>query len=150
MTPAALHQWARAMCTIPAPAAAGVLRGLRFGGAIVADDYGRPCLQPPPARAARARVDERNGVLSGLAFSPGPVPVTRAALDAELGAGREYPRVHWDSPFTLTYFVTVKNAPFACDVVAYFRDQPGPATAAYEISLRRHTPWTAPAPGATP
>jgi hypothetical protein len=137
MNPAALHQWAQAMCTIPAPDPARVLRGLRFGGAMVADDYGRPCLQPPPAQAARARVDERNGVLSGLEFSPGPVPVTRAALDAELGAGREYPRVHWDSPFTLTYPVTVPDALFGCDVIAYFRDQPGPDTAAYEISLRR-------------
>jgi hypothetical protein len=138
MNPAALHQWARALCTIPAPDPAGGLRGLRFGGEIVADDYGRPCLQPPPAQVARGRVDERNGVLSGLTFSPGPVPVTRAALDAELGVGREYPRVHWDSPVTLTYFVTVPDAPFACDVIAYFRGQPGPDTAAYEISLRRH------------
>jgi hypothetical protein len=73
------------------------------------------------------------------------VPVTRAALDAEFGDGREYPRVHWDSPFTLTYFVTVPNAPFGCDVVAYFRDQPGPATAAAEISLLRHTAWDEPA-----
>ena len=57
--------------------------------------------------------------------------------------------MHWDSPFTLTYFVTAENAPFACDVIAYFRDQPEPATVAYEISLRRHTPWTAQAPGGT-
>jgi hypothetical protein len=60
----------------------------------------------------------------------------RAALDTELGPGRAYPRVHFDSPFTLTYFVTMPDAPFACDV-AYFRDQPEPATVAYEISLRR-------------
>jgi hypothetical protein len=56
--------------------------------------------------------------------------------------------VYWDSPFTLTYFVSVENAPFACDVIAYFRDEPGPA-AAYEISLSRHAPRTAPTPGAT-
>jgi hypothetical protein len=59
---------------------------------------------------------------------------TPADLDADR---RAYPRVHFDSPFTLTYFVTVPGAPFARDVVAYFRDQPEPATAAYEISLRR-------------
>jgi hypothetical protein len=71
-------------------------------------------------------------------LGPGQLPVTRAALDAEFGPGREHPRVHWDCAFNLTSFVTVENAPFACDVIAYFRGQPGPDTAAYEISLRRH------------
>jgi hypothetical protein len=150
LDPAALHAWARVLCVAPAPDVRGALLAVRFGGPIVKDDFGRPQLQPPPAQTEWARVDERDGKLHGLQFKPGPVPVTRAALDAELGPGREYPRVHWDSPFTLTYFVTAENAPFACDVIACFRDQPGPATAADEISLRRHAPWTAPAPGATP
>jgi hypothetical protein len=146
LDPAALHAWTRALCEAPAPDARGALLALRFGGAIVKDDFGRPELRPPPAQAEWARVDERDGQLRGLEFKPGPVPVTRAALEAELGPGREYPRVHFDSPFTLTYFVTVADAPFACDVVAYFRDQPGPATAAYEISLRRHAARPDPAP----
>jgi hypothetical protein len=146
LDPAALRTWARALCTIPAADARGALRGLRFGAAVVKDDFGRLRLQPAPAHAEWAQVDERDGRLHGLKFKPGAVPVTRAALDAELGAGREYPRVHWDSPFTLTYFVTVPNAPFGCDVIAYFRDQPGPGTAADEISLLRHTAWDAPAP----
>ena len=149
LDPAALHGWARALCLAPAPDALGALVALRFGAQVVKDDFGRSQLQPPPAQTEWARVDERDGQLHGLQFKPGPVPVTRAALDAEFGPGREYPRVHWDSPFTLTYFVTVQNAPFACDVIAYFRDQPGPATAADEISLRRHAPWTAQTPGAT-
>jgi hypothetical protein len=149
LDPAVLRAWARALCTAPAPDARGALLALRFGAAIVPDDFGRAQLQPPPAQTEWARADERDGTLQGLQLKPGPVPVTRAALDAEFGGGREYPRVHWDSPFTLTYFVMVENAPFACDVVAYFRDQPAPATAAYEISLRRHTPWTAQAPGWT-
>jgi hypothetical protein len=144
LDPAALHAWAQALCMAAPPDARGVLLALRFTAPVVKDDFGRSQLQPPPARTEWARVDERDGQLSGLQFKPGPVPVTRAALDAEFGPGREYPRVHWDSPFTLTYFITAANAPFACDVVAHFRDQPGPATAAYEISLRRHTPWTAP------
>jgi hypothetical protein len=147
LDPAVLHAWARALCTGPAPDARGALLALRFSAAIVPDDFGRSQLQPPPAQTEWARVDERDGQLHGLQFKPGPVPVSRAALDAEFGAGREYPRVHWDSPFTLTYFVTAENAPFACDVIAYFRDRPEPATTAYEISLRRHTPWTAQAPG---
>jgi hypothetical protein len=147
---AARHAWARALSVTPAPDARGALVALRLSGQIVKDDVGRRQLQPPPAQTEGTLVDERDGKLDRLQFKPGPVPVTRAALDAEFGPGREYPRVHWDSPFTLTYFVTVENAPFACDVVACFRDQPGPATAAYEISLRRHAPWTAPAPGATP
>jgi hypothetical protein len=146
LDPAALHAWARALCQAPAPDARGALLALRFGGAIGKDDFGRLELQPPPARAEWARVDERDGQLRGLQFRPGPVPVTRAALDAELGPGREYPRVHYDSPFTLTYFVTVPDAPFTCDVIAYFRDQPEPATAAYEISLRRNAARPDPAP----
>jgi hypothetical protein len=150
LDPAAIHAWAQALSVAPARDAPGALLALRFGGPIVKDDFGRLQLQPPPGQTEWARVDERDGKLHGLQFKPGPVPVTRAALDAEFGPGREYPRVHWDSSFTLTYFVTVENAPFACDVIACFRDQPGPATAAYEISLRRHTPWTAPAPGTTP
>jgi hypothetical protein len=150
LDPAALHAWARTLCLAPAPDARGALLALHFSAAIVPDDFGRAQLQPPPAQSEWARLDERDGKLHGLQFKPGPVPVTRAALDAEFGIGREYPRVHWDSPFTLTYFVTVENAPFACDVVASFRDQPGPATAAYEISLRRHTPWTAGPPRTTP
>jgi hypothetical protein len=123
------------------------LRALRFGGAVVKDDFGREQLDPPPARLEWARIDERDGRLHGLTFKPGPVPVTRGALDAEFGPGRVCPRVHWDSPFTLTYFVTVPAAPFSCQVVPYFRDEPGPATAAYEISLRRQaapTPQEAP------
>jgi hypothetical protein len=150
LDPAALHAWAQALCMAAAPDARGVLLALRFTAPVVKDDFGRSQLQPPPAQTEWARVDERDGQLSGLQFKPGLVPVTRAALDAEFGPGREYPRVHWDSPFTLTYFVTAENAPFACDVVAYFRDQPGPAAAAYEISLRRHTPWTAATAGTTP
>jgi hypothetical protein len=146
LDPAALRTWAQALCVIPAPDARGALAGLRFSAAIVKDDFGRLRLQPAPAQAEWAQVDERAGRLHGLQFKPGAVPVTRAALDAEFGPGRAYPRVHWDSPFTLTYFVTVPGAPFGCDVIAYFRDQPGPATAAGEISLLRHTAWDAPAP----
>ena len=150
LDPAALHAWARVLCTAPAPDARGALLALRFSAAVVPDDFGRAQLQPPPAQTEWARLDERDGTLHELQLELGPVPVMRAALDAEFGGGREYPRVHWDSPFTLTYFGTVENAPFACDVVAYFRDRPEPSTAAYEFSLRRHAPWTAASPGTTP
>jgi hypothetical protein len=147
LNPAALRAWAQALCAAPAPDARRALRALRFGGAVVKDDFGREQLDPPPAQAEWARIDERDGRLHGLTLKPGPVAVTRGALDAEFGPGRAYPRVHWDSPFTLTYFITVPGAPFSCQVVPYFRDEPGPATAAYEISLRRQG---APSPQETP
>lgn len=133
---AALRQWAAALCRAAAPDARGALRALRFGGAL-AGRTGDWRLEPPPGQTRQTVVDERDGRLAGLRFTPGPHPVTRGALDAELGAGRELPRVHWDSLFTVAYRVAVAGAPFSCDVIGYFRDAPEPATAVTEVLLRR-------------
>ncbi len=133
---AALHQWAAALCQAAAPDARGALRALRFGGALTgrAGDWR---LEPPPAQTRETVVDERDGRLAGLRFTPGPLPVTRGALDSELGDGRELPRVHWDSLYPVAYRVAVAGAPFSCDVIGYFRDAPEPGTAAAQILLRR-------------
>jgi hypothetical protein len=134
--PVALHLWARVLCTAAAPDARGALRALGFGGALTGR-AGSWRLDPPPAQTAETVVDERDGRLATLRFTPGPQPVTRGALDAELGPGGEPPRVHWDSPYTVIYRTAVPGAPFSCDVFAYFRDAPAPATAATYLTLRR-------------
>jgi hypothetical protein len=72
-----------------------------------------------------------------LSFTPGTAPVTRAALDAEFGSGQEPPRVHFDSPYSVAYWVTVEGAPYRCVIFGSFHEPPTPEAAAFEIMLRR-------------
>jgi hypothetical protein len=66
--------------------------------------------------------------------SPGP---TRASLNAILGPGGDVVRVHYDQPYPVCYRVTVPDAPYTCDVFAYFATQPTPETAAERVMFRR-------------
>ena len=131
-----LRAWAQTLCTTAAPDTESVLRALHFDGALV-NGIGYRRLAAPPAQTAHTDVTESGGELFTVRFAPGPVPVTRAELDAELGNGRELVRVHFDSAYTVAYPIMVSGAPFTCDMLASFRDQPAADAAASEITLRR-------------
>ena len=96
LSAAALHTWATTLCTTTAADTETVLRALRFDGPLV-DSLGIRRLETPPAQTTQTDVSESGGELFTVRFAPGPTPVTRGALDAELGAGRESVRIHWDS-----------------------------------------------------
>jgi hypothetical protein len=133
---AALHTWATTLCTTTAADTETVLRALRFDGPLV-DSIGSRRLESPPAQTTQTDVSESGGELFTVRFTPGPVPVTRGALDAELGEGREVVRIHWDAVHRVLYPITADGAPFTCDVIASFRDQPVADAIAFEIILRR-------------
>ena len=96
---------------------------------------------PPPAGATRVGLTRENlgdnkGRLGAIEVEPS-APITRAELDARLGAGNALPRVDYNRPFVISYRVERPGAGFRCTVLASFADEPGATTPATKIALRR-------------
>jgi hypothetical protein len=128
--------WASELCLLPRSAAAAVIAALGLPG--TSDGWaGSWRLTPPPPGTSRFSIFERGDDVSTVEMtlsSPGP---TRASLNAILGPGGDVVRVHYDQPYPVCYRVTVPDAPYTCDVFAYFATQPTPETAADRVMFRR-------------
>lgn len=94
-------------------------------------------LTPPPPGTKRVTLVEGEGGIEYLELQLA-APLTRGALDARLGAGRLLPRTGPGRPYKVAYHVEVPGAPFTCEVIAAFADEPTtPEAAAQGVVLRR-------------
>ena len=94
-------------------------------------------LTPPPPGTTRVMLVEGVGGIEYLEVQL-VAPLTRGALDARFGEGRLLPRTGPGRPYKVAYHVAVPGAPFTCEVIAAFADEPTtPATLAQSVVLRR-------------
>lgn len=137
-----LRTWSEQLCTLPPVDFAGALAALGITGAIVArtDDFA--IVEPPPPGSSRLGLTRENlgknrGFLGTIEVALDGTRITRGELEQRFGAGNALPRVDYDRPFAVNYRVEIAGAPYRCTVSASFADEPGPASPAVQISLRR-------------
>jgi hypothetical protein len=128
--------WATELCLLSRGQAAAVVVALGLPGSL--DGWtGSWRLTPPPRGTKRFAISEQGDDVFTVEMTlsaPGP---TRANLNAILGPGGDVVRVHYDQPYPVCYRVTVPDAPYTCDVFAYFATRPTPETAADRVMFRR-------------
>jgi hypothetical protein len=135
-----LGAWSERLCGLPAGGdAAAAVAALGLDGSLD-HRFGHAALLPPPPGIREFRVVERDG--GGVSYldldlTPGGLAPTRAELDARFGEGHELPRVHPFTPFPVAYHVEVPGAPFTCEVIARFHDEPSGGAVAGHVVLRR-------------
>jgi hypothetical protein len=148
ITPERLARWSEQLCTLPALDIAQAMAALGIPGAAVWRTASYAVVEPAPPGASRlALVLEHLGPNAGHLGSIQVVPsapITRAAVDRELGPGEEEPPIA-DGPDVVAYDVRISGAAFTCSVSALFDGEPTPEAAAREIRLRRDPVMPAPA-----
>ena len=128
--------WASELCLLPRSQAAVVVAALALTGTL--DGWtGSWRLNPPPPGTSRFSISERNDDVYTVRMTLASSRPTRADLNAILGPGQYVVRVHYDQPYPVRYAVTVPDAPYTCDVFAYFATQPAPETPAESLMFRR-------------
>jgi hypothetical protein len=128
--------WASELCLLSRSQAAAVVAVLGLPGTL--DGWtGSWHLTPPPPGTTRFAISERNDDVDTVRVTLGPSGPTRADLNAILGPGGDVVRVHYDQPYPVCYRVTAPEAPYTCDVFAYFATQPAPETTAESLMFRR-------------
>ena len=135
-----VRRWSERLCRLPAGGAAEAAMALGLAGSLVRRVDATLVEPPPPGCAELMLVEGNRGVDHldlELGDGPGGSRLTRAGLDARFGRGDELVRIHYDSPYPLAYHVEVPGAPFTCEVIAYFRDEPTDASTAVRLVLRR-------------
>jgi hypothetical protein len=130
-----LKTWSEQMARA-AGDAAGTAKALGLPGEL-ARHAGSWDLTPPPPGTKRVMLVEGEGGIEYVELQLA-TPLTRGALDAGLGEGRLLPRTGPGRPYKVAYHVAVPGAPFTCEVIAAFADEPTtPAAAAQGVVLRR-------------
>ncbi len=139
-----LGAWSRQLCAA-AGGAVDLARSLGLAGPLT-ERVGAWDLRPPAGSTQVRFVKDVNAV---TASDPGVEeiayvdvtlarPLPRSALDTRFGSGRRLPRVHPGRPYKVAYHVTVAGAPYTCEVIAEFADQPvTPESPAQHVTLRR-------------
>jgi hypothetical protein len=102
-----------------------------------ADSIGQRLLEPPPPGTSRFAIAEDHGDVFTVRVMLTAARPTRSGLDAMLGPGGDVVRVHFDQPYPVCYRVTVADAPYTCDVFAYFADPPDARATAESLLFRR-------------
>ena len=128
--------WASELCLLSRSQAAAVVAALGLPRTL--DGWtGSWRLTPPPPGTTRFSISERNDDVDTIRVALASSRPTRADLNAILGPGGDVVRVHYDQPYPVCYAVTVPNAPYMCDVFAYFATQPALETTAESLMFRR-------------
>ncbi|WP_329101850.1 hypothetical protein OG792_22190 [Micromonospora sp. NBC_01699] len=131
-----LYVWAERLCRHGTGNPAFVVTVLGLFGQVV-PGYGGATVEPPPAgvRELQLRIagQDVDHVYAELVAT---VPMTQADLDASFGPGERLPRVYLDSPYPITYRLEVPGTRYACDVSAYFAEEPTATSPAIEVVLR--------------
>ena len=145
-----LARWSEQLCTLPPLDLAEAMAALDIPGAVAWRTASYAVVEPAPPGASRLalvleHLGRNAGRLGSIQVVPS-APITRAALDRELGAGEDEPPVA-DGPEVVAYDVRIAGAAFTCSVSALFDGEPTAAAAAREIRLRRDP--VIPAPPAT-
>jgi hypothetical protein len=141
ITPDVLATWSRRLCGAIGDAV-DVARSLGLTGRLTRHgDFWD--LTPPPKDTrilfVRTTTAEDPGTeeVGYIDITP-PEPVSRGALDARFGPGEQLPQVHPGRPYKIAYHVSVPGAPYSCEVIAAFTDQPTTSeTLAHGVVLRR-------------
>lgn len=142
ITPDVLRTWSEQLCIQPALDFAGALRALGISGSLVEKTSDYSIVEPPLPGTSRVALSLENlgknkGFLSTIELTLAGAKLTRAELDQRFGASNAPPRVDYDRPHVLIYQVTVPGAPYRCSVQASFTDEPGEASGATAVRLRR-------------
>jgi hypothetical protein len=131
-----LRTWSEKLCRMPAGDAAATASALGITGQVAAQgDYAT--VEPPPPGTSKLMLVKGEGGIGHLDIMLSGRALTRADLDARFGKGNLLPRVSAGRPYRVAYHVAVAGAPFTCEVIASFTEEPGDATAAAEVVLRR-------------
>lgn len=136
VTVALLRDWGERLSVLPPCPTADVVEALGLGGTLV-PTYGIVTLDPPPPGLTRFSIDERGGDVFSVQLALDAGPITRADLDAELGPGREAPRVHPGDLYQVGWYLEVIGSPFSCALFASFTGPPEPGNVVVEVLLRR-------------
>jgi hypothetical protein len=128
--------WANALCVLPRGPAGDAVAALNLTGTLAAGvSYQR--LDPPPAGTSRLAIAEEHGDARFVRVTLAGAGPSRSELDAMLGPGDDVVRVHFDQPYPVCYRVTVADAPYSCDVFAYFAGPPDGQATAESLLFRR-------------
>jgi hypothetical protein len=131
-----LATWSERLCRLHAGGAADAAAALGIAGTLV-ERVGATLVEPPPPGCSRLMLVERNGAIDHVDLALDAGAPTRADFDARFGQGAELVRIHPGTPHKLAYHVEVAGAPFTCEVIARFRDEPAGDTPAIGVLLRR-------------
>jgi hypothetical protein len=128
--------WSERLCRMPAGDAAAAASALGIAGSVVEQgDYSS--VEPAPPGTTKLMLVKGEGGVGHLDIVLASSVLTRADLDARFGKGNLVPRVNAGRPYRVAYHVAVAGAPFTCEVIASFAEEPTDTTAATEVVLRR-------------
>jgi hypothetical protein len=137
-----LRTWSEELCTSPGLDLAAAVRVLGVPGTLVKKgaDYAR--LEPPPPGTSEFELTletlgDNRGKLAYIDIALAGASITRGELDRRFDAGKALPRVDYNRPHAVSYGLELPGAPFRVTLVAKFTDEPGAASAAASITLRR-------------
>jgi hypothetical protein len=134
-----LGAWSRQLCGA-AGGAVDIARSLGLTGSLT--EHADAWDLTPPAGATRVTFVKAATAQSAEQIAYLRVklarPLPRGALDTRFGSGQQLPRVHPGRPYKVAYHVTVAGAPYTCEVIAEFIDEPAtPAALTHGVTLRR-------------
>jgi hypothetical protein len=133
---AQMRTWAEQLCTTTG-GPTQVAAALGFQGILERDEI---AVDPPPPGYAGLEIGRVMTTGASVTLRSANRLLTRQALDAGFGAGRDMPRVHPDRLQNVAYDVAVEGAPARCTIFAGFERPDAPAQ---EIMLRRDSnAWT--------
>jgi hypothetical protein len=131
-----LRTWSEKLCRMPGGDAATTASALAIPGSVVAQgDYST--VEPAPPGTTKLMLVKGEGGIGHLDILLAGGALTRADLDARFGQGNLLPRVSAGRPYRVAYHVALPGAPFTCEVIASFAEQPTDTSAATEVVLRR-------------
>lgn len=141
MTVDRLVRWCQGICNVPSVDPARIAHELGIPGDLVARGSGFD-LEPPLPGTRRLKFSTHDDAFQYLEIEFEDTTLTRATIESWFGAGKDTPRVHWDSSYKLFYQIDHPGAPHGCDMFAEFAEQPEAHTTVIGILLRRR-----PSPG---
>jgi hypothetical protein len=135
--PSLLRKWSEQLCRLASDDLGDMARALGVSGS-PPSLRGDSTVEPPPEGTSRMTLHKHPAGFIYAEIALSGKTLTRARLDAYFGESRDLPRIHYDSPYLISYNVEVLGAPHKCAVFARFRQDPAnPTAAAFEITLRR-------------
>ncbi|HEY4238888.1 MAG TPA: hypothetical protein VGM88_03700 [Kofleriaceae bacterium] len=129
--------WADALCTVAETDPAKVAAALEIPGKVLDRTTGSATIEPAPLGSTRVAIGKYNGAFSDLGITLAASTITRAELDARLGAGRPVPMVAAGRAWQVAYRIAHAGAPYGITLFASFESPPEDATVATSVLLRR-------------
>ena len=132
-----LKRWTEQLCRLATASPAEAAAALGIAGSIVDKGRDYATVEPPPAGTTKLMIVKGDAGVDHLDVMLSE-PLVRGDLDARFGEGKLLPRVSAGRAYKLAYHVVVAGAPYTCEVVASFPEEPtAPTSVATEVILRR-------------